>query len=536
MDSNSRQISSKSILQVLLLFLIFFGLAAARRWQQLASPQVWDEDGRIVSGFLSNGWHEFLQPINGYLILVPKIITRISLACSIYYYPAVSTILACSFSAIVALAVTFSPTHLRMKWLCALLMFLVPSDAEVFALPLYSLWWAGILLMLVALWDEKSPDCRFRLLFLIIGGLSSPFIFVVLPVLLFRAFWHRRDNGEKVVALGAIGVAAIQAFFVIREAAATSPLWTSIVKYVVPKFCGWFLVGNFTGSYLLLWSSGIFVLTLIGLYLYGKRRAISAWIMVFLYFGAIGSSAFRVDPSSFYPVGGGPRYFFFSFLLTFWILCQLISSTETKWLRSMACAAVGVAAVNAIPVWTRYHDDLHWSENLVSARLFAEYEIPIEFNGQRLLAWSIKEPGPVWDREIQRDWFLSPGEVERLPTYAYRILPLSPTDEKGKLEIPIAGQAGKSDRTITIQSVGGRKMVILKLFAGRKIRFRSGPAKDFQSMQVVGYEDAFIPKLPITKDWVVLEFSNSKLPNEFTVKVEDQGQGVGEWSYLGTWD
>jgi hypothetical protein len=51
-------------------------------------------------------------------------------------------------------------------------------------------------------------------------------------------------------------------------------------------------------------------------------------------------------------------------------------------------------------------------------------------------------------------------------------------------------------------------------------------------MQVVGYENVFIPTLPIAADWVVLEFSNSKLPNEFTLKLEDNGQGIGEWSPL----
>jgi hypothetical protein len=49
-------------------------------------------------------------------------------------------------------------------------------------------------------------------------------------------------------------------------------------------------------------------------------------------------------------------------------------------------------------------------------------------------------------------------------------------------------------------------------------------------MEVVGFSGIFISNLPITTDWVTLEFSNSKLPPKFEVKVIDQGQGVGEWS------
>ena len=40
----------------------------------------------------------------------------------------------------------------------------------------------------------------------------------------------------------------------------------------------------------------------------------------------------------------------------------------------------------------------------------------------------------------------------------------------------------------------------------------------------------FLAGLPVSPDWISLEFSNPKLPAEFTVRVVDRGQGVGEWS------
>jgi hypothetical protein len=49
-------------------------------------------------------------------------------------------------------------------------------------------------------------------------------------------------------------------------------------------------------------------------------------------------------------------------------------------------------------------------------------------------------------------------------------------------------------------------------------------------MEIVGQEGTFIASLPLTTDWVTLEFSNSRLPHEFTLKVVNEGQGVGEWS------
>jgi hypothetical protein len=48
-------------------------------------------------------------------------------------------------------------------------------------------------------------------------------------------------------------------------------------------------------------------------------------------------------------------------------------------------------------------------------------------------------------------------------------------------------------------------------------------------MSVVGSEGLFIEELPLTTDWITLEFSNAKLPATFTLKIEDAGNGVGEW-------
>jgi len=161
-----------------ILFTSFTLLLASRRWLQLVSPQVWDEDGtKIIPGLINHGLTSFLTPVNGYLITVPKIISLISLTISFSHYPLISTILAWLFIASVGLAVAISPTHLKLKIACALLIFLIPSNPEVFGLPLYTFWWSSILLFLLALWDEKNLQLKWRVIFLFLGGLSSPKIY-----------------------------------------------------------------------------------------------------------------------------------------------------------------------------------------------------------------------------------------------------------------------------------------------------------------------------------------------------------------------
>jgi hypothetical protein len=508
-----------------LLFLLFVALAASRRWQQLVSPQVWAEDGRLITTFIGQGWSAMLQPVNGYLILVPRVITDVSLLISAYYYPLISTLLACGFAGLVGVAVALSPTRLRGKVLCAAAVFLVPSDAEVFGLPLYTLWWAPILLLLVALWDERSPATWLRLVFVAVGGLSSPYVFVVAPVLWVRCFRFRKRS-EAWVALAATAVAAIQGRFILQGAHMASPPVASFATYVVPRFGGWYWFGGISENSYLLWPAGILLLALVAAFLFTRRRDEFAWILVCLYVGAVASSILRNDPAALHPFRGGPRYFFFPFFLTSWILIQLSLSAERRWLRTAAAVAALVGALNAIPQWTRRHDNLHWADHLLSARLFPRYAIPIESDGHWFRAWEIDEPGATWDRLLREDHLLSRERSESGPTNAYRIVGNAELNSNGWLEAP--PPAGGP--TVLVPGTGTHAEKVIPLSMDRRVRFRCGEIANPPLVEIAGHETEFLTRLPPTGDWVTLEFSNSRLPGEFTVRVIDRGQGVGDWA------
>jgi hypothetical protein len=518
LNSNLEKTSSKGILGGILLGSLFLGLLASRRWQQWVAPEIWCEDAWVLAGFIRTGWHEFLLPLNGYLILMPKLITAISMEVSISHYPFVSTVLAVAFSTFVGMAVAYSPIRVSGKALCAISIFAIPSDPEVFDLPLYTLWWTAILLIICALWDERVPGRFIRSLFVIIGGLSSPFVFVVLPVFYFRAYYYRTFRTEKTVAITATVVSAIQFPFVFLGATKSIPPASSIWHNAIPKFCGWFVLGNFSRAVFLLWTAGVAVLVAAAILLFFRRRDPSAWILVGLYLGAIGSSIARVDPAVLVPSQAGPRYFFLPFVLTFWILIQLCTSTRLNWIR-FAAAIISLAAVlNAIPVWSRGHRDMQWSDNLRSSRLFPTYWIKVQYDGSLNSGFFVVASGSDWDAAIRNDRFLTRSDLQSAATFAYRVVDRSETDQIGAPSI-------SSSRI-----VAGSHETLLRLHAGDRVRFRSGAVARPQNMEIVGLEGKFISRLPIAADWVTLEFSNSRLPHEFTLKVVDQGQGVGEWS------
>ena len=153
---------------------LFFTLLYFRRGNQLLSPEVWDEDGKYnIVSFIQNGWMNLFEPVAGYLITIPKLITNISMSISFIYYPEISTYLAWIFTIFVALAVVYSPTHLKYPLLASILIFFIPTDAENFGLPLYTFWFSAILLFLVALWKSNEKQILKNIFLLVGGGIFS---------------------------------------------------------------------------------------------------------------------------------------------------------------------------------------------------------------------------------------------------------------------------------------------------------------------------------------------------------------------------
>ena len=531
-------------LRLPLLFLLFFGLLATRRWAQLAFPQVWDDESTLIMTAARGGWGQLFHPINGYLVVLPRAIVRISMAVSFYHYPLVATLLTWLFTASVGVAIATAPTHLKGKVFCAVAAFAIPTDPEVFGVALYTLWWAAILMFLVALWDEKQSHPGLRWTFLLAGGLSSPAIVGVLPILYFRAFWYRAFRLEWAIALAATLLAAVQLHFVAAGSAASLTPMGSLLRNVIPRFCGWFIFGNISASPWLLWVLGLGVLGLILAWWRSDRRSPGVWILTALWLSAIALSVMRVDPGILNPRYAGSRYFFFPYILLGWILVQAWISASAWWVRTIIAAAAAGILVNAAPAWSRGHDDLQWEEHVRSGRLFPIYITPTEFAGSRLQTWFIEEPGPGYARLLRGDWLISARRLDALTTFAYKTMGWWELDNSQR-EIDLKTELGAGARPGTTQLETGRAIITrpwsgsspaeieFSLKRGDRLRYRSGPVSQAPLMRIVGREEEFIGELPVTPDWAWLEFSNSRLPAEFVLRVRDRGQGLGEWSTVG---
>jgi hypothetical protein len=535
----------------------FFLLLFSRRWQQLLNPQVWDEDGTPVpslpgkatylggsnlSDYINHGWHSFFSPVNGYLILVPKIISRISLLTGLINYPIVSTSLSWLFIVLVCLAVYLSPTYLRGRCFCALSILLIPSDPEVFGIPLYTLWWAALLLFLLALWDERREHKCLRIMYLLLGGFSSPLILLVLPLLYLRAFLLKHLKFELIIAIAATAIAGIQLFCILKSGSGKPPKISGLT-HVILTFFGNFFVGNVDKFHKYIFIGGLVFFLLLLLYAYKLRTKVVSYFLIYLLLGVILLQMSRIV-TGINQHTAGPRYFFYPFILMFWIMIQSFYLYKNKIYKFAIFTLCCIPILNATPAWSRTHDDLMWESHLSTCSLLpdnVDYEIPVEWDGNKATVWYLNLKAISCRKFLGQRW--SFNKQIKIKTFPYVLQELSPGAKPpadGKLlastmtgtDFPHSKFDGLKvigSYTTSDSDVGS---VTLQFSRGERLLYRSGPGKKGQSITILGYENQFATTLPTSEKWIILEFINPNLPPVFSVSIKDDGVGWGEWSAI----
>jgi hypothetical protein len=522
-------------------------LLLARAWPRLFYPQVWDEDGtRNLPGFFQNGIADIIEPLNGYLVLVPKLITLSAASISFGQYPLISTLLAWGVTLAVFYFIATAPIQLHGGLLLALACLLVPSDPEVFGLPLYTFWWVSILLFVVVFWNDQSRDWRSRSAIIVLASLSSPVCIVVLPLMWVRALWFRGSKLEIKLALLTTLCAGMQLWVMHRSAGLLeSRLHIHALRKVIPKFLGAYTVGNILPQ--LEWVSGFLLLLLFVLAIVRDPRSRVKWGMAYLWCAAVFLTVSRAGIDFIHQVSAGPRYFFYPFIVQSWFLLQIALTESNRLLRGVAWFILFIAVLNAFPVLDRKQDDLNWKAHLDSCRHYDRYVIPVQFDGHAATAWGLEMTKQQCESLLAKDPFYRPTDALGFP---FRVISKA---ADGGLFLPklvtvgsrnvqagnewLGADFGKSrfDGMVVlgsfIDSDANTGSLVVDMKRGDKLLYRSGPMRGKQIVEVLGTRFS-ATNLPAATDWVLLDFSNDLLPEEFAVRFSDRGTGWGEWSAI----
>ena len=395
-----------------ILSMLFFILLFLRRGAQLLNPHIWNEDGPFnLTSFILQGWHNLYEPTQGYLVLIPKLITNISMSVSFIYYPEISTYLTWLFTIVLALLVVYAPTALKYPILVSLFMFLIPTNAEVFGLPLYTLWFSAILLFLVALWQSGEKQIMKNTL-LILGGLSSPTIVIIVPIQIFRLMTLPNKKEDFFTLILTIILSAIQLNFIFSRSIIGDPLHLDFVflQNVIHKFFAYYYLGAFELDKIMLWIGGVYIVILMITYFLQNKKDVYFLILVYLFFATIALSVSRFNPISITPMfGGGARYFFLPYILLSWILIYMMA--KNKWYEIMIIPILTLSIITALQGFCRTQDNLEWRKHIdLCQKAKGKYPIPIQNDGSGKHPWQLVLDAKICKQYIDNDLFNLPKQ------------------------------------------------------------------------------------------------------------------------------
>lgn len=387
-----------------LLLLIGFCALLLRAWPRLLYPEIWTEDGTLnVAGFINEGLVNIASPVGGYLVLIPKLISLGALSISISYYPAISTVFAWIITVLIFLIIAKAPIYLRGQFLIAVSCFFIPSDPEVFGLPLYTFWWSSLLLFILAFWKENQ-NTLFRAMLLIFSSLSAPICLITLPLFWARGILFKRPS-EWLLAIMASALAAIQLVVMVVHNNPGHLNISETFSLFIPVFFGSYLVGNLFSQLNVIAGAVLLGLVVIGAY---QNRSWMMMSLLYLLAASILISAYRVELSVLNPIHAGPRYFFYPYILISWILIQFMFSSKLL-LQLIAGILLMISCINALPCLIRMHDRLNWSENVMNCVNSQSFTFPIHTSGDKNSTWKLTLKGDQCAELLKKDLLIKPS-------------------------------------------------------------------------------------------------------------------------------
>ena len=404
-----------NVKNISILSLLFFILLFLRRGMQLLHPDIWNEDGYFNMGsFILSGWHNLYEPTQGYLVLIPKLITDISMSISFIYYPEVSTYLTWLFTIILALTVVYAPTMLKYPVLAALFIFLIPTNAEAFGLPLFTLWFSAILLFLAALWKPGEKQIMKNTL-LVLAGFSSPTIVIIIPIQIFRMIMLPNKKEELLTLLLSIGISAIQLSFIFSRTVVGDPIQPDflLLQNIIHKFFAFYYLGAFEVGTVVLWIGGLYLIVLMVTYFLQNRKDIYFQILVYLFFATIALSVSRFNPIQINPIfGGGARYFFLPYILLSWVLIYML--VKNKWYEIAILPILTLSIITALQGFCLTQDSLNWRKHITLCQnAKGKYSIPIQNDGRAMDSWYFTLDAKICKQYIENDIFDLPEMREK---------------------------------------------------------------------------------------------------------------------------
>jgi len=403
----------RALLTTLAISICTIIIVVARRPDQWTAPTLWVEDTKILAAFAQNGWISVFYPVNGYVILPSKFILCTSALLSFRWLPEISYWMTLIFTIAVLLCIAFSPTTLKYRKACALMTLALPINPEVYGTSEYSFWWGSLLAILPLFWDgQNRRHAAMRILFLLIGGFSSPLIVALAPVYFAHAILTRQRSSWVDFAIATF-IAATQLTLVhFANQATPSNLFSFEIFTFIRKFFGYFIYNPIQGGNYEIVATALGILLLAAsayIFFVCRKKLSEQQRRTVLILSAITVltaflSATRVPLPAIHPSSAGPRYFFLPFTLLSWLFIQMFA-LNSRAAQMVAVVALVLSMRTAIDIGQRRHDELDWRGSVEKCLSSDKYNLPVHYDGVAGRAWSAALQGDQCRRLVQDSWF-----------------------------------------------------------------------------------------------------------------------------------
>lgn len=303
--------------------------------------------------------------------------------------------------------VAFAPTALRWPFGCAVAVLLIPTDAEVFGVSLYVGWWGTLLVIVALLWNTAGQRSGMRLALIVLGALSSPLVVGLAPLYALRAAVLRRRD-EFVATAAVILLAVLQWLAVSRAGISPSAgLAGAKLSAIVERFFGYYL--DSSERFIALGGSiylGTMMLAFLAAIWLAYRRELGG---MFVLLGmallvVIAASTSRIPVDIINPIFGGPRYFFFPYILLSWVLLQIAALPQAG-PRIVTCMLLAMAFRNTLDGGRRMHHALDWRAEIARCLEQPKTQLRIHFVGDSNNVWLADMTREECQSLVRRSWF-----------------------------------------------------------------------------------------------------------------------------------
>lgn len=364
-------------------------LLAVRRFDQVQTPQFWAEDGPVF--FLharTFGALALLEPAAGYYHSALRLVAWLATFVDVSLAPAVYVAAAAGLTLYVATRTQSERFPFPASPLYAFAVVLIPDGYEVL-LNLTNVQWilaAGLILVLISREPADLPGRLHDVLAVGVLGLTGPFIIVLAPLFIWRA-WQRRSKFSLLLAAASAGCALLQTLALLahsKPGAARQTVLELLLAVPGTRIGGsLFTGGELDASSGWILSSVVGGSVVVAVVILAVRKGVARNERMWLgcaFLGLLAAALQRCGEvlPALLNAGEGGRYFYLPQLLVVWLLIVVLHEASGAWRWGAAMLLVGAVAANVDRMQEPALLDLDWQ--FYAAHIRAGDEVVININ------------------------------------------------------------------------------------------------------------------------------------------------------------